>query len=138
MKTNTISVNERTNINIFSDNGVWTDRPEVKIYLSVKPDNSRVMLSVCEMILTFKESDILPFDDVMAELFRRDKQVNIVSDVRVGKFGRIVRKIDLTYNSEDDSITFGGLYDGEEIETVTFPSLEFVSLLYEAREDALR
>ena len=54
MKTNTISVNERTNINIFSDNGVWTDRPEVKIYLSVKPDNSRVMLSVCEMILTFR------------------------------------------------------------------------------------
>lgn len=138
MKTNTISVNERTNINIFSDNGVWTDRPEVKIYLSVKPDNSRVMLSVCEMILTFKESDILPFDDVMAELFRRDRKVNTVSDVRVGKFGRIVRKIDLTYNSEDDSITFGGLYDGEEIEPVTFPSLEFVSLLYEAREDALR
>ena len=58
--------------------------------------------------------------------------------MRVGKFGRIVRKIDLTYNSEDDSITFGGLYDGEEIEPVTFPSLEFVSLLYEAREDALR
>ncbi len=137
MKTNTINVNERTNINVFSDSGIWTDRPEVKISLTVKPDNSQVMQRVCEMTLTFDESDNLPFDDVMTELFRRDRNVNTVSDIKVGKFGRIVRKVDLVYNSENDTITFGGLYDGEEIKSVTFPSLEFVSLLYEAREDAV-
>ena len=95
------------------------------------------MQRVCEMTLPFDESDNLPFDDVMTELFRRDRNVNTVSDIKVGKFGRIVRKVDLVYNSENDTITFGGLYDGEEIKSVTFPSLEFVSLLYEAREDAV-
>ena len=138
MNTNSIVENGNKRLVIGAREAGWGRKPEVKIMVVEPSDETGAPLVKCCMTLSINSSEGLQFDEVMAELTRRDRTENTVSDLKIGKFGRIEAKADLTYNSEKDRFTFCGERDGNTIDTFEIGGIDMVNALYEARAIACR
>ena len=84
------------------------------------------------MYLSVNEDENLPFDEAMAELFRRDKNRNTVSYLETDKFGRVDMKANLTYDKKADTIIFDGEAYGSPVNQMVVPAIDMVNALYGA------
>ena len=135
---NTIVENGNKKLVVEAREAGWGRRPEVKIMVVEPSERTGAPLVKCCMTLSINSSEGLQFDEVMAELIRRDRTENTVSDLKVGKFGKIEARADLTYDAKRDRFTFGGERDGNATDTFEIGGIDMVNALYEARAFACK